>query len=304
MLTVTACNENPADYTDDSTSLKINSVEIEYEAQSRTALWHTTFPAGARIGTALYSNNSGMQVGVITQWNKTNTAWTTSTPMTLGSDTCTAYAYYPYDPGVTDLRNIPIDYNQSDYMIAASEQKDISNAPGKNGASFIMKHVMTRMALRINKSSLYKGEGDLTYMAIRNAPNKNVMPTNCSLLTLNALNGEIIHRNKPEKGTGLELKKADGSPVGYPIRLTTNFQSEVIGEIILAPFTFTDGEIEIFLIVDGTEFIIPVPKPSGLSIPAANGGWNTGHNYRYNLTLLPKHISINSISVNDWVEVF
>lgn len=301
---MTACGENFTEYVNDSTSLKIHSVEIENEAQSRTALWNTTFPIGSSIGVALYNNNSGTQAGEIAQWSKSSTAWTTPVPMPLENGMYTAYAYYPYSPDIKDLKNIPINYNQSDYMTAVSEQKEISNATGKNEVSFIMKHIMTRMALRVNKSPLYKEAGRLTYMAIRNAPNENVMPTDYSLLTFNALNGEITHHGKSGKGTSLELKKANGSPVEYPIGLTTNFQTEVIGEIVLAPFTFEDGEIEIFLIIDGTEFVISVPKPSGLSISKANGGWNTGHNYRYNLTVLPKHIAINSITVNDWVEIF
>lgn len=295
--------ENPA--ADVSGYLRVSTLSIQKSDVSvRSPLWNTEFPAGSKIGISLFGSESDSPLYTNTEWTGSRDSWSTETPVLLSGEKATAYAYYPYDGDVTDIESIPVNYNQSDYLYGKSDRSDICSDAGKNVVTFVMRHVMTRVALRVRKESTYKGDGLLTKAVLRNAPRRQVLPTNPDLIRFNAKTGTLSHSGLPKAGSSLELTTADNLPINYPVTLVTNTEGNLpMGSAIIAPFSFADGDIEFYLVVDGMEYIVPVPSPSNLSIQGANGGWNANYNYRYVLTLTPKHMTISSVVINDWVEI-
>lgn len=284
--------------------LRVSQLSIQKSDVSvRSLLWNTEFPAGTKIGISLFGSESNSPLYTNTEWTGSGNSWSTPSPVLLSGEKATAYAYYPYDRDITDIESIPVNY-QSDYLYGESDQSDISSGVGKNVVTFVMRHVMTHVELRVRKESTYKGDGLLTKAVLRNAPRRQVLPTNPDLIRFNAKTGTLSHSRLPQAGSSLELTTADNLPINYPVTLVTNTEGELpMGSAIIAPFSFADGDVEFYLVVDGMEYIVPVPSPSNLSIQGANGGWNANYNYRYVLTLTPKHMTISSVVINDWVEI-
>lgn len=284
--------------------LRIDRLSIQKsDIGVRSPLWQTEFPAGSKIGVSLFGSQSQSPLHINTEWTGSGTDWTSQVPVLLSSEAATAYAYYPYNEDVTDIESIAVNYDQSDYMYGVSNQTDISSAAGKNVVTFVMRHIMTRMVLRVRKESTYKGDGLLTEVILRNAPRRQVLPADPALIRFNARTGTITHSGPPQAGSALKLTTNDNLAISYPVTLTTQTEPAQIGSAIMAPFSFADGDIELYLVVDGEEYIVPVPSPANLPEQGANGGWNANYNYRYILTLTPKHMTVSSVIVNDWVEI-
>lgn len=291
----------------DSTSsdiFRISEVAIEdKESATRAAIWVDKFPAGTNIGVTLAKTATGEVVNSNSKWNFSGSTWNSSTTINLDANNYTAYAYYPYMDGITNLESVPVVYNQSDYMWGVSTSTSISSAPNKNLVAFNMQRAMTRVAVFIRKETTYKGEGKLTYLCLRNAPRKQVLFTDASQLRWNVKTGVLNHTGLPQAGSSLKMFTQDDE-ITYPVTLITAFVSQSVGDVIFAPVqSFQDGDIEIYLVVDGQEYIIPMPTPTNTGFTEANGGWKAGYNYRYGLTITPNHITLSAISINDWIEI-
>lgn len=306
VVTLAACSNDVEDVSAvDSQHLKVSGLSIlNSDIHSRAALWNTEFPDNSKIGISLFYNDSQTVLSLNTEWTVNNAKWTTKQAVPLSREKATAYAYYPYKEGVSDITSIPITYDYSDYMYGQSTQTDISSLDGKNMATFVMRHIMTRMSLSVRKESTYKGAGLLTKIMLRNAPRRRVLPADASLIRFNGKTGVITHTSLPEAGSSVELTTDGNIPISYPVTLSVSTSPAELGSTIVAPFSFSDGDVELFLVVDGEEYVVPILSPKGLPIQMANGGWQANCNYRYKLTLTPKHMSISSLTVNDWVEIY
>lgn len=255
------------------------------------------FNIGDSLGVFLLLSESGVQKGPVAKYNRTSDGWHSDTPLGLGRDLHTAYAHYPYNPAVVDINSVPIRFDLTDFLWARSQQTDINGV--RPGATFAMKHLLAKVSLTIIVNGKYTKPGLMTYIRIYNLADKNLLATDAAQCSFDAKTGNLNSGTQPLGGF-LPLLSPDGKPVQD---ITLNPVSTKIGDLLVVPFRFNDGEVSFQMEIDRKLFRLPIPIPSG-NDAMTNGGWNQGCHYHYTLTMHANgNLTIGSIVINDWVEV-
>ena len=239
---------------------------------SRAVITDSYLPDDAKIGTAiLQSSNQTVYNGHANiLWTAAGTGssqtWSTASDVKLGVTRCTCYGYYPYNPGVTDITQIPIEVaSQTDYMYAAPYYDFWMGYPE---AELYMKHALAVIRVTVKAGSTFSGTGDIQAF--------NMTGEFPATATLDATTG--ILSNFQGKADAVALSDAT---------LTT---SGVTIEQIVIP----DGQTKTFnmgIRVDG--------KTYGLNSSYTHT-IEAGNIYTYTVTINGKGASLSNVDIQPW----
>lgn len=239
---------------------------------SRSVITETTLPDASRIGTSIRQSSDGtVYKGYAnTLWTASGTGssqtWSTTDEVMLGVTKCTCYGYYPYNPEVTDITNVPIEVaSQTDYMYAHPYPDFWMGYPE---AELTMKHALAVMRVIIKAGSTFSGAGNIQAF--------NMTGEFPATATMNALTGELSNFQGKAAAIGLS-----------GVTLTTN---GVTIEQIIIP----DGQTKTFnmgIRVDG--------KTYGLNSSYTHT-IEAGNIYTYTITINGTSASLTNVDIEPW----
>lgn len=264
ILLLSACNNGEEE------NLATRQVPLELnikEAATRSVITGTTLPQDSYFGifgvadTTLEEDMDNISVWYYERCELQETVYLDGTPTVI-------YAYYPYNEN-TDLNHMSLSANaQTDYLYGYSVNDNdfISTVNADNPrANILMKHAMSRITLRIKVSELQSDIQDLYGIKLVNA----------------YLAGELdIPSGK--------LALSDKGELSIPTkeRLSTTAHSF---DILAFPET-TVQDITLSLNLNEVYYSVPMPA----------GGWKSGQQYTYEVTIDKGTLSVTQATITPW----
>ena len=270
-LALTACTDDNEHLTQVGTPLQLN---VQTAAiQSRGLIESATLPDGHAIGLTLvdvsdatYDNIAYNNIKATSSTGKVPQTWTLANDILLSATNGVLYGYYPYNEDVTDITQIPVAVDDTDYMYATpvTEVND-----GKATPNVVMNHALAAIRLNIVRGT-YTGTGQVTAVSVKG---DNI----ATFGTLNAKTGALTSLT----GTG--------SAVTNSTAFTLSTTAKQI-DCIIVPVINTSAAPTITMTIDGKEYIA---TPSAVT-------FEQGSIYQYTLTVDAKDISLSDVTVGDW----
>lgn len=111
-------------------------------------------------GSSLYSTSS-----FNVQYTFSESKWTATSPLRVGSREGTLYGYYPYSWDASDIKAVPVvsSLNGNDYLYA---QPQTVSSSGAKTVQMTMNHALARLSLTIKKEASYQGSGVLSAITV------------------------------------------------------------------------------------------------------------------------------------------
>ena len=270
-LALTACTDDTEHLTQVGTPLQLNLQTAAI--QSRGLIESATLPDGHAIGLTLvdvsdatYDNIAYNNIKATASTGKVPQTWTLDNDVLLSATNGVLYGYYPYNEDVTDITQIPVAADDTDYMYATpvTEVND-----GKASPTVVMNHALAAIRLNIIRGT-YTGTGQVTAVSVKGD----------NIATSGKLNA---------KTGALTLLAGTGSAVTNSTAFTLSTTAKQI-DCIIVPVINTSNTPTITMTIDGKEYI---STPTAISL-------EQGTIYEYTLTINAKDISLSDVKVGDW----
>jgi len=270
-LALTACTDDNEHLTQVGTPLQLN---VQTAAiQSKGLIESATLPDGHAIGLTLvdvsdatYDNIAYNNIKATSSTGKVPQTWTLDNDVLLSATNGVLYGYYPYNEDVTDITQISVAVDDTDYMYATpvTEVND-----GKATPNVVMNHALAAIRLNIVRGT-YTGTGQVTAVSVKGD----------NIATSGKLNA---------KTGALTLLAGTGSAVTNSTAFTLSTTAKQI-DCIIVPVINTSAAPTITMTIDGKEYIA---TPVAISL-------EQGTVYEYSLTINAKDISLSDVTVGDW----
>ena len=257
-------------------------LELEVTANpasvTRSPIYDTVLPEGARIGVAIVENNldtyNGKTIMNIPYEAKTkdgSQVWEAVNEEILLTNTSgNAYAYYPYSEDITSLKEIPLkasSTHQVDYLHA----KKVGGLRKSNTkASIYFYHILGIVRLSVTRGT-YTGEGVITSASVGGE----------------GIAGKAMLNTIDARVTDYEDV---GVHIGPPIEPFTISSEKQWRDIIVVP-TKTDAKLEIELCIDGRKVMVETSRNTTIS-----GGYINN----INITIDKGSAYVTSTDVTEW----
>ena len=277
-----ACQERLAE--PDSPVIGEEGVPLELEVTAnpasvtRSPIYDTVLPEGARIGVAIVENNldtyNGKTIMNIPYEAKNkdgSQVWEAVNEEILLTNTSgNAYAYYPYSEDITSLKEIPLkasSTHQVDYLHA----KKVGGLRKSNTkASIYFYHILGIVRLSVTRGT-YTGEGVITSASVGGE----------------GIAGKAMLNTIDARVTDYEDV---GVHIGPPIEPFTISSEKQWRDIIVVP-TKTDAKLEIELCIDGRKVMVETSRNTTIS-----GGYINN----INITIDKGSAYVTSTDVTEW----
>ena len=270
-LAITACTDDNEHLTQVGTPLQLN---VQTAAiQSKGLIESATLPDGHAIGLTLvdvsdatYDNIAYNNIKATSSTGKVPQTWTLDNDVLLSATNGVLYGYYPYNEDVTDITQISVAVDDTDYMYATpvTEVND-----SKASHTIVMNHALAAIRLNIVKGT-YTGTGAVSSVSV----------SGDNIATSGKLNA---------KTGALTSLSGTGSAVTNSTAFTLSTTTKQI-DCIIVPVTNTSAVPTITMTIDGKEYIA---TPSAVT-------FEQGCIYQYTLTVDAKDISLSDVTVGDW----
>lgn len=269
------CVDEQYDKSDVETPLKIKVLADDVNV--RALIENGIIPNGEAhaIGLHLIEGNGVSYDGIKYQNIKatpklaeTGQEWDMAQNMMLSSTKGTLYAYYPYNPDVTDITSIPVQAGETDYMYATPVH-DLNDK--NNEAVIVMKHALACIRIKLQKGS-YSGTDKVTALRLQS---ENIAGTG----TIDAIHGTL----QPDNNAHNVLLSASS------LQMNLNSEGTEVDFIVIpvegsekAPvFTVTLGEKDYTVTADAIKY-------------------EQGTVYEYTLSFNENGLALSGVSYDHW----
>lgn len=215
-------------------------------------------------------------------------SWCQTPEVRLNFDPATVYAYYPYQSQMNlSVASIPVKLSADametpDYMYGthAVGQKIVNNISPI--ALLNMNHALALLSFQLNLAEGTSGDYRLSAIQVGNKAGGSSLI--CKGM-MDIRSGEITRVAGCRNSTRLHLPEA----------VTLNNEYCDAHQIMVIPTTdpIAEGDIEVLFTINGKSYTYKVPS---------NTMWEKGHKYLYKLTLSGESLTMNEVTVTDWVQ--
>ena len=274
--TFTACSdETDINNPDNGKPLQIEVTTAGVE-NSRSIIDGGSLPDGSQLGLAVTAQNgsayNGKSYNNILYTSSVadgKQVWETTEKVTVSDVTELVYAYYPYNPDVTDVTQIPMETaSQTDYMYAIPAE--VNN--GKNKVNLTMKHAMAAVKLNIVKGD-FSSDATLTSIRMRSAGMG-------ASATLNAKTGAL----SSVAGASTWFTETHDN-----VTITTD--SPASSEFLVIPTGSASATIDMLFTINGEDYTLQTTPSTTLE---------PGYIYEYTAVLNDSEVTLKSVTVEQW----
>lgn len=173
LLLTTAVSACSVKGTDEGGSTLLKIISVGAEKASRTIVEGTSLPQGEAtkgIGLFLLDKSGSDYDGIASGYGNIlyspgKDGWSSAAPIKLSGTEGILYSYFPYNPGVTDITEIPVEasLNGTDYMYG--EPVEGVNS-GNREVSILLKHALSRISVSFVADETYSGAGQLSALTL------------------------------------------------------------------------------------------------------------------------------------------
>ena len=254
-------------YGDSKLSISVLTEQIE----SKGLITDTYLPNASAVGVTVlntsgvnYDGTAYSNIKFTSSGTGTSQTWAGATEVKLSATEGYCYAYYPYNPSVTNVTSIPVYSGETDYMYA--DRRNV-NDKDKN-VSLTMRHALASIRLAIKRGT-YTGTGAISSLSIKSTGFGTSGYLNATSGYISTVSGT---------NTNVTLNKS----------LTINENAQNV-DFIVVPANVS-GPITVTITVDGKEYATTLDEIL----------LKKGNCYTYNLTCNAGALSISNVSVGIW----
>jgi hypothetical protein len=227
------------------------------------------------LGLFLTNTTGGYTAASNVEYDKATdqSAWSSQTPIYLGTQQATIYAYYPYNsnPGITDVTNVPLKsqvYTAANDL-AYAQAVSVTSATINNqnpSVSFALKRAYSQVKITLQKGN-YTGAGQISNVTIKDAyPTGNINFSNGNLSGLGTADVNVLSSS-------------------------TNLNDGMSWDMLMVPGVAASGKFYISFTIDGKP-MDTLALPSVLLV--------AGTNYQITITVNNTGVSVNSVTLANW----
>ena len=215
-------------------------------------------------------------------------SWRQTPEVILNFDPAIVYAYYPYQSQMhLSVASIPVklspDATQTpDYMYGthAVGQKIVNSISPM--VLLNMNHALSLLSFQLNLPEEERKDYLLSAIQVGNKAGESALI--CKGM-MDIRTGEITKVTGCSTSTRLNLPK--------PVRLTKEYGESSDIRVIPTIAPIAEGDIEVLFTINGNSYKYKLP---------AKTMWEKGHKYLYKLTLSGEILTLNEVSVTDWIQ--
>lgn len=215
-------------------------------------------------------------------------SWRQTPEVHLNFDPATVYAYYPYQSQMNlSVASIPVKLSADasatpDYMYGthAVGQKIVNSLSPM--VLLNMNHALSLLSFQLNMPEETGGNYRLSSIQVGNKAGGNALI--CKGM-MDIRNGEITRVAGCRNSTRLNMPEA--------ITLTKDYCN--VQQIMVIPTTapIAEGDIEVLFTINGKTHTYKIPSQTI---------WEKGHKYLYKLTFSGESLTLNEVTVADWIQ--
>lgn len=197
--------------------------------------------------------------------------WTGSSPLTLTDSPTVVYAYYPYNPAVSDMADIPIrsSLDGEDYMYAVP----VSGVSASNPeVTLEMRHALALICLNLSKGEGYSGDCKLTSISLTGEGIAAIGTMDASDGSIGAVASEFV-------ANGFEH----------------SFSSALSEKLLVIPALVSSERqtVKVACTIDGEHKELTFQSTKGLIV-------KQGVKFSVNITVSGTGLKISGVSITDW----
>ena len=266
-------NEEGIDYST-PLQIKVNTAGVQ---ESRAMIEESTLPDASQVGVLVAGSDGGAYNGktynnILFQATGTGNSqtWNSDDEILVSDNTGLLYAYYPYNPDVTDFTQIPIETaSQEDYMYATPVEVDND----KVQAVITMNHAMAAVRLEIVKGN-FSSDATVSNIRIKSTGMGTSALMNAKTGALSSIAGA---------GTWFTEDHADAT-------ITTS--DGPASEFLVIPTGNSTASIDMLFTVNGSDYTLQTTPSTTLE---------PGYIYSYTAVLNDAEVTLKSVFVEPWV---
>lgn len=215
-------------------------------------------------------------------------SWQQTPEVHLTFDPATVYAYYPYQSQMNlSVASIPVKLSADatetpDYMYGthAVGQKIVNSLSPM--VLLNMNHALSLLSFQLNLPDGENGDYKLNAIQVGNKAGGSALI--CKGI-MDIRNGEITRVAGCRNSTRLTLPE--------PVNLAGDYCEPKQIMVIPTIAPIAEGDIEVIFTINGQSYKYQVPAATK---------WDKGHKYLYKLTFSGESLSLNEVTVTDWVQ--